>query len=891
MRPSEKLQIADFEIEEGVCEQSIFLEEWERLFPEMEDVTLSFDVEATEILQSFSKTQKKAYDMVMENFVDLIDVIFEKLFAKYDAYLEMYQEDMPKIEKPADFYQYATPNMIQIYDLEKNGNPYIGIGFHCSWDVEHAFGAILCGTEVVDIGGADTAILLWIAKQHADCVDTKTWTKEELLAQIDVWYDAEEHQKIVNGILNFPEEKQDDALLGQLAVAYNNTQEYEKAIAVLQKIKKNCENTYKWQYRMGYALYYRKKYEKAEQAFSKSLKLNPSKNIAEDCHMFLTWCKEEREEMEHMGDYYTEAEMECVEKHITKHFGEFEGVLHELVSPDLHIDICVVPPSKQRNYYTLVTMGMGAYAMHVPKELKESKLERAEVCICLPPDWKIDSDDETWYWPIRCLKTVARLPKMEQTWFGWGHTISNGVPYAENTTFTSSILLSPQALGSEAQVCVLPNGDDVNFYQLIPLYDNELSYKINHGAEELLDKMAEIGVSHVVDITRENACRDMSAPSLAENLHYWHVSGQYENIVDKLLSLPPKELNYDLTCQLARAYNNLERYDDAIKYLEAVKQMGRNDELWHYRIGYAYYYKDGDIAEQLEYKKQAYVAFQEVLRLNPNDEDAVAFCEICEKTIAFFTQLLQPTEKFIEKKINRLHNQNDHAEIEQLIEDMPMTEQNYDILCYLARAKNNMGKYQEALQILQLVNIMGRKDAMWAYRVAFALYHSKHYEVALKAIQEAAKLDNENEDIQILLAACKEKVLEEIQMEEQYTKDMPVFADVEALKEQIQPFFWVEGKSSYSVCLTVGTYLQDVFDLRAEEGFEGNGYDWTSLATVFLEECCRELENCIAFDPEADMFCAYAEDPKALRKFITEFQKVCQNKQKITALFLEAELD
>lgn len=186
MRPSEKLQIADFEIEEGICEQSIFLEEWERLFPEMEDVTLSFDVEATEILQSFSKTQKKAYNMVMEDFVDLIDVIFEKLFAKYDAYLEMYQEDMPKIEKPADFYQYATPNMIQIYDLEKNGNPYIGIGFHCSWDVEHAFGAMLCGTEVVDIGGADTAILLWIAKQHADCVDTKTWTKEELLAQIDV---------------------------------------------------------------------------------------------------------------------------------------------------------------------------------------------------------------------------------------------------------------------------------------------------------------------------------------------------------------------------------------------------------------------------------------------------------------------------------------------------------------------------------------------------------------------------------------------------------------------------------------------------------------------------------------------------------------------------------
>lgn len=33
-----------------------------------------------------------------------------------------------------------------------------------------------------------------------------------------------------------------------------------------------------------------------------------------------------------------------------------------------------------------------------------------------------------------------------------------------------------------------------------------------------------------------------------------------------------------------------------------------------------------------------------------------------------------------------------------------------------------------------------------------------------------------------------------------------------------------------------GEYRQEVFDTREEEGFEGNGYDWTSLALVFLEE-------------------------------------------------------
>ena len=34
-------------------------------------------------------------------------------------------------------------------------------------------------------------------------------------------------------------------------------------------------------------------------------------------------------------------------------------------------------------YYTLVTMGMGAHRMNVPKELAEYKLERAELALSL----------------------------------------------------------------------------------------------------------------------------------------------------------------------------------------------------------------------------------------------------------------------------------------------------------------------------------------------------------------------------------------------------------------------------------------------------------------------------------------------------------------------------
>ena len=67
-------------------------------------------------------------------------------------------------------------------------------------------------------------------------------------------------------------------------------------------------------------------------------------------------------------------------------------------------------PLRERDYYTLVTMGMGAHRMNVPEELAEYKLERAELAIALPADWKLVQEsmqDERWYWPIRLLKVFS----------------------------------------------------------------------------------------------------------------------------------------------------------------------------------------------------------------------------------------------------------------------------------------------------------------------------------------------------------------------------------------------------------------------------------------------------------------------------------------------------
>lgn len=202
-------------------------------------------------------------------------------------------------------------------------------------------------------------------------------------------------------------------------------------------------------------------------------------------------------------ELYAEEEQRILEEHIGKYYGNFPNVLHEIVSPDIHVDIFIVEPTTERNYYTLVTAGMGAHRMNVPKELRKKKLDRAELLISLPPDWDIQNPDEQWYWPIRWLKVLARLPGEQDTWLGYGHTIPTGGTFADNTELCCMLLTMPYPFDAKAAVCRMPDGDEINFYQLLPLYENEMNYKLNNGAEAL-EKLFPKDFNMVLDIRRDN---------------------------------------------------------------------------------------------------------------------------------------------------------------------------------------------------------------------------------------------------------------------------------------------------------------------------------------------------------------------------------------------------
>lgn len=106
---------------------------------------------------------------------------------------------------------------------------------------------------------------------------------------------------------------------------------------------------------------------------------------------------------------------------------------------------------------------------------------------------------------------------------------------------------------------------------------------------------------------------------LLTQLEEWHEEDEYEEIVDAITEIPEEERDYELISHLGRAFNNLERYEEAIEQFLAIKEEGADDPLWHYRIGLAYYYQEQyDDAER---------EFRITDQLDPGDEDTLEFLE------------------------------------------------------------------------------------------------------------------------------------------------------------------------------------------------------------------------------------------------------------------------
>ncbi|WP_028328658.1 tetratricopeptide repeat protein [Brachyspira alvinipulli] len=111
--------------------------------------------------------------------------------------------------------------------------------------------------------------------------------------------------------------------------------------------------------------------------------------------------------------------------------------------------------------------------------------------------------------------------------------------------------------------------------------------------------------------------------NIVEKINQLHENDEHEKIIDIITEIPEEERDTELFSLLARAYNNIEKYDEALDTLMYIREEGIDNALWNYRVGYAYYYK-GE-------KENAEMYFKKAYDLDNDDADAYNFYMLCSE--------------------------------------------------------------------------------------------------------------------------------------------------------------------------------------------------------------------------------------------------------------------
>jgi hypothetical protein len=200
--------------------------------------------------------------------------------------------------------------------------------------------------------------------------------------------------------------------------------------------------------------------------------------------------------------------MKWIEDHVSRNVGRFD-VLHEIIPLDLHIDVLLVKPTRKLDRCSLVTMGMCERAMTVPQGEADPKF--AELMMCLPSSWKFTDEaqqEERYSWPLFWLQTLARFPHQANTFLAPGHTIPNGdppEPIGPDTEMRCILIREPVATPEAFRTLKLKK-KTIHFYALVPLYREEMEYKIARGYEALTKLLDEHHVTELLDPKRPSVC-------------------------------------------------------------------------------------------------------------------------------------------------------------------------------------------------------------------------------------------------------------------------------------------------------------------------------------------------------------------------------------------------
>ncbi|WP_394831655.1 hypothetical protein LVJ94_34595 [Pendulispora rubella] len=128
------------------------------------DAMVEDDDEITAEQHTAYRTILDDADAMQHAIVDAIVLEYPKIRAKYNGF----QMQMPAQIDATSIRDLIELTSISIHNVHADGVAYVGYSLACAWDSEHSVGVMTHGRRVVEVGGADTAILAWIAERDLE---------------------------------------------------------------------------------------------------------------------------------------------------------------------------------------------------------------------------------------------------------------------------------------------------------------------------------------------------------------------------------------------------------------------------------------------------------------------------------------------------------------------------------------------------------------------------------------------------------------------------------------------------------------------------------------------------------------------------------------------------
>jgi len=610
--------------------------------------------------------------------------------------------------------------------------------------------------------------------------------KNNLIELLNILHKEAKHQEIIDKIEALPNEEKTPEIIGILARAYNNIDNYEKAVELLKSTEEYGKDTNVWNYRIGYSYYYLDNYLEAEKYFLKAVELNPTDS---DSHLFLCWIYQEltdkekdnsekiieylNKSIEYVNIYSKLEPEESIKDELIfaeERLGWAYDRLNNFIEGEKHLRSAIELGDNDKWVYS--QLGYTLRHQDRYEEALENYMKSVEL-----------GRNDTWIYS-EIAWTYFSLEKFSEAleYINKAKELSPVEIDLSLVSRTSSILI---ALGKHTEAIKLLE-DIVNRDE----YKNDIGIlsDLAFAYDDLEDyKNGLIYLKRANELGRDDLTLKLMFANTLSKME------KYEEAIEYYLELLENDKYKNdaiLNCQIGWNYGELEKPKEALKYLFKAEKLGKDDRMINIDIGINLA-KTGEIQDGINRLKRA-LTMEEGITLNDkiflNSEIAYWYGELRDVENAlnylYITKDLGRDDAWINSQIGWNLLEEDLKEaLKYLNKAKDLGKDNIWINRQFGFAYSKLGEYEKAISSFKKARELGANDSWLLYQLGLALKEYGNIEEAINIFKEEIEITDYQGFGDLQLAWCY-ALIDEKEKAKEYFKNVDMYLSSSLEKDE-----------------------------------------------------------------------------------------------------------